>query len=542
MKNDDTFSDDGALSTSFPERDVNSDGHEQSSHLKAPQDTSSSASLIRMERRFTSHHSMRLLLGALVVVVLVALAGGYGVFRAVSQPSRQTSSAFHQARCPFILGFGLVEGKNVTCGFLSVPEDRSLPKSSTIRLAVAIFKTPSSQPAPDPVLFLSGGPGDALLENQGSRFNAGNLAYLLQNRDLILLDQRGVGYSQPSLHCSDNETPRMCYDRLVRAGINLNDFTTQENAADVHDLIQALGYQLVNLEGVSYGTRLALTVMRQYPTDLRSVVLDSVLPPQVNIFTSIPPAAQRAFDVLFHRCAVDSHCNATYPNLQTVFYQLVADMNRAPITFDTTPPTGKSFTIHFTGNDFALWLRHSLYYTWFIPQLPAAIFQIRQHNYTLLSQIYGNSINDTMSWGMFYSVMCGEELAFTTRHAVELSAQGLPLQVQPALLESDLSIFSVCQYWGMKPVPALQKEPVKSIIPTLILQGEFDPVTPPNNGLLAAQTLSKSYFFLFPGIGHGVVASQASNCPNDILNAFLDNPAAKPDASCISNMFEPFFT
>ena len=119
----------------------------------------------------------------------------------------------------------------------------------------------------------------------------------------------------------------MCFDRLVNSGINLNDFTTQENAADVHDLIQALGYQQVNLEGVSYGTRLALTVMRQYPADLRSVVLNSVIPPQVNFFTSIAPSAQRAFNVLFHSCAIDSHCNQTYPHLQTVFYQLVTDLN-----------------------------------------------------------------------------------------------------------------------------------------------------------------------------------------------------------------------
>lgn len=544
MKNDDTFSNDGAPPTSLPERgDVNGDGHEQSSHLNAPQHTSSSAPLIRVEQRFTSHHRMRLLLGAMAVVVLVALAGGYGAFRMISQPSRQISSAFHVTHCPFVLGAGLVEGKNVTCGFLTVPEDRSLLKSPTIHLAVAIFKSPISQPAPDPVLVLGGGPGNALLENTGPTYNAGNLAYRLGNRDLIVLEQRGTGYSQPSLRCLDNEDFHACHDRLLKSGINLNAFTTLEDAADVHDLIQTLGYQQVNLEGTSYGTRLALTIMRQYPADLRSVVLDSVIPPQVNFFTSIAPSAQRAFDVLFHRCAVDSHCNATYPNLQTVFNQLVDDLNHTPITFDTTLPTGKSLTIHFTGDDLVLWLRQSLYFTWFIPQLPSVLYQIRQHNYTQLAQIYGNSsINPTMSAGLFFSIECGEDMAFITQHDLEISAQGLPLQIRPPLLNYDLFSFSICQFWGMKPVPMLQKESVRSNIPTLILQGEYDPVTPPANGMLAVQTLSKGYFFLFPGVGHGVLDSQASNCPNEILNAFLDNPAEKPDASCISNMYEPFFT
>jgi pimeloyl-ACP methyl ester carboxylesterase len=117
----------------------------------------------------------------------------------------------------------------------------------------------------------------------------------------------------------------------------------------------------------------------------------------------------------------------------------------------------------------------------------------------------------------------------------------LPPQIQPALLNFGLNRFSICQLWGMKPVPAVQKEPVVRAIPTLILQGEYDPVTPPANGMLAAQTLSKSYFFLFPGVGHGV-SSPISTCPNDITKAFLANPTEKPDARCISSMPEPFFT
>jgi pimeloyl-ACP methyl ester carboxylesterase len=520
MKRDDTFSDNGA------------------SPIPA-QDTPSSAPLPRMERRLTSQHRMRLPLVVMVVVVLVALAGGYGVFRAVSQPSRQASSVFQVTHCPFALGAALVEGQNVRCGFLSVPEEWSQPQGPSIRLAVALFKTFSSHPAPDPVLILGGGPGQASLETVGPTYTARNL---LPNRDLILLDQRGAGYSQPSLRCLDNETPRACHDRLVKSGTNLNAYTTLESAADVHALIRALGYRQVNLEGGSYGTRLALTIMRLYPSDLRSVVLDSVLPPQLNAFNSLPQATIRAFDVLFQGCAADRSCNATYPHLQAVFYQLVADLNTTPITFQATPPlSGVLVTVHFTGNDLVLWLRESLYYTSLIPQLPAVIFQMRQHDYTQLASIYGNSINDTMSWGLFYSVECGEDAPFTTQHALETAVQGLPPQAQPALLDLSLSWFSVCQFWRVKPVPAVQKEPVRSSIPTLILQGEYDPATPPANGMLAAQTLSRSYFFLLPGVGH-LIHSPSSTCPDTIPEAFWNHPTEKPDATCISSMVEPFST
>jgi pimeloyl-ACP methyl ester carboxylesterase len=337
MKDEDLFSHDGPPPTaSDHERGSDSDRSALSSAHTMPQEAPASAHPPKTDRRLTTRHPLRLLLVAMMVVVLVVLAGGYGVFRALSPTARQTSSAFQQAPCPFALSGSLVEGKNVTCGFLTVPEDRSQPQGPTIQLAVAIFKASSLHPAPDPVLVLGGGPGQALLENQGPRYNVGNL---LSNRDLILLDQRGAGYSQPSLRCLDNETLQACHARLVKSGINLNAFTTLENAADVHDLIRALGYRQVNLEGVSYGTRLALTVMRLYPADLRSVVLNSVAPPQVNLFTSVPQAAGRAFDVLFQGCAADRSCNATYPHLQAVFYQLVADLNTTPVTFQATPPS-----------------------------------------------------------------------------------------------------------------------------------------------------------------------------------------------------------
>ena len=544
MKDEDLFSHDGPPPTaSAQERGGDNDRSALSSAHPEPQEAPAAAHPPnKPQRRLLARHPLWPLLVAMVVIVLVVLAGGYGVFHAVTSPSRHGSSAFQETHCPFPLGSGLVEGQDVRCGFLTVPEDRSHPQGPTIRLAVAIFKAPDPRSTPDAVLVLGGGPGEAQLATTGPSINASNLGNVTSGRDFILLDQRGEGYSQPSLSCQDNEALRTCHDRLVKSDINLNAYTTLESAADVHDLIRVLGYSQVNLDGASYGTRLALTVMRLYPADLRSVVLDSVLPPQVNLFTAIPHVTIRAFDVLFQGCAIDSHCNATYPHLQAVFYQLVAELNTTPITFQTTSQSGKPITVHFTGNDLVLCLRNSLYSKALIPQLPAVIFQMRLHDYTQLASIYGNLINNTMSWGLYYSVECGEDAPFTTQHALQTSVQGLPPQAQPALLDLSMSSFSVCQFWGVKPVPTVQKEPITSSIPTLILQGEYDPATPPANGMLAAQTLRRSYFFLFPGVGHGVEASHASTCPHDITLAFWENPTEKPDASCISSMLEPSFS
>jgi pimeloyl-ACP methyl ester carboxylesterase len=208
---------------------------------------------------------------------------------------------FDQAACPFKLPLDVVEGKQVRCGYLTVLEDRASSSGKTIRLAVAIFKAPRTPAAPDPVIYLYGGPGGALLSGLGPALSGSFRAALAPDRDLILLDQRGTGYSQPSLTCPEVtkldeqyadqqisrseqvtlqvQAMRQCHDRLVKQGINLNAYTTIADATDVHDLIQALGYKQVNLYGVSYGTRLALTVMRLFPASIRSVVLDSTVPP-----------------------------------------------------------------------------------------------------------------------------------------------------------------------------------------------------------------------------------------------------------------------
>lgn len=492
------------------------------------------------QRRLPPRHYLRLLL--VLLIVLVVLAGVYGVSRAVSPPPRQASSAFQQVHCPFAIGPGLVEGKNIICGFLTVPEDRSQPRGPTIRLAVAVFKAPNPRPVPDPVLVLGGGPGEAQLVNTGPLINARNLTLVAAGRDLILLDQRGEGYSQPSLSCQLNETALACHDRLVGEGINLNAFTTLENAADVHDLVRVLGYKQVNLEGRSYGTRLALTVMRLYPTDLRSVVLISVFPPQVNGFSDKAAVTQHAFNVLFQGCMANLHCNTAYPHLQTVFYRLVSDLNSNPITFQATnPQTHQHVPVQFSGDNLVNLLFQALYYTDLIPLLPALLFQVRHQNYTQLSRIYSDleSGDDTMSMGMYYSVECGEDMASTTLQRLQASVQVLAPELRPGILASLQREYHVCQFWNVASVPGVQKEPVTSSIPTLIMEGEYDPITPPANGMLAAQTLSRSFFFLFPGVTHGVKTTNP--CPANIEHAFLDNPTVRPDASCISSMPEPLF-
>ncbi len=508
----------------------------------------------------------------ILVVVVVFLSGlTYMLFRQppsvktpiTTLPTQATPKAtFRSTRCPFQPGDGIVDGQTVKCGYVTVPENRSDPNGATVQLAVAIFKSPNVRHDPYPVVRLEGGPGGSSLNDWAPFITSANYSTFVFNHDLIMFDQRGTGYSTPSLRCPETlqfqfetldkhlsaanserlqlQALRACHDRLVRSGVDLNAFNALENAADVHDLILALGYKQANLYGVSYGTRLALTTMRLFPAVIRSVVLDSVYPPQKNR-TDLPSAAQRVFNVLFQGCAAEANCVHLYPHLDSVFYQLVTDLNASPAHFQTTDATtSKSYNVVMAGYDFVFVLFSALYVTQIIPVLPQMIFQMRNHNYALLSQIYGAvEFDDTFSDGMFYADECSEDWDFLTQNDIATAVQGITSQIQPALTNELRLEYDACRLWHVQQSPAAQKQPVVSDIRTLVLSDEYDPITPPANGMLAAQTLKNSYYFLFPGLGHG--AEYNSPCVDNIISAFDDTPTQKPSDACVAGMGEPNF-
>src|SRR5688572_23226007 len=242
---------------------------------------------------------------------------------------------FERAAC----AFAVPSGYSPECGYLIVPENRARPGSPLIRLHVAIFRNRSGSPVSDPVVHLAGGPGSSSLEVAGYLFSRG-LDPILERRDFILFDQRGTGYSQPRLDCPERadltaallgrglsaaenhqeilDAFRRCRERLIAEGIDPSAYHSAASAADLNDLRLALGYEKLNLYAVSYGTRLALTVMRDYPQAVRSAVLDSAYPLQVNLYTALAPNADRSFNVFFSRCVAEPNCSAAYPDLRLV--------------------------------------------------------------------------------------------------------------------------------------------------------------------------------------------------------------------------------
>jgi pimeloyl-ACP methyl ester carboxylesterase len=501
----------------------------------------------------------------LSVSILVALvACGY----AQTTPSPTLTSVparFEKADCMFptaLLGY------KIDCGYLFVPEDRAQSDSHLIKLAVAILRSPSAHPAPDSVVFLGGGPGDYTLD--GLVPISAVFSSVLSKRDLVIFDQRGVGYSLPSLNCPEMENQlyqdltqnlsqeesqqhtlqliQACNDRLVEEGIDLAAYTSANNAADVNDLRIALGYATWNLYGVSYGTRLALTVMRDFPEGVRSVILDSVYPPQVDMNAEMAVNAERAINLLFDRCVADAKCNSSYPELKTVFYDTVARLDTNPTTLTLVrPKTGQEYEAMINGDRLIAFTFGLLYQTDALPYLPRLIYDLHERRSGVLDNSMNQYIdgiafaNDYSSEGMNYSVECSEEMSFTSIKAIATtSASVLPrLKV---VFNQDPTI-KICALWDAKKAADIENQPVVSKIPTLILEGDNDPITPPAWGQVTAKTLSNSHYFEFRWVGHMVLgAGLWGDCSKSMVDAFLIDPITAPDAACLDKLKVFFWT
>jgi pimeloyl-ACP methyl ester carboxylesterase len=375
-----------------------------------------------------------------------------------------------------------------------------------------------------------------------------------------MFDQRGVGYSQPALNCpelSDLELRTLgthrtreqetedqveaafaCRDRLLASGIDLSAYDTAASAADVNDVRIALEYGRLDVWGISYGTRLALAVERDFPEAVHSLVLDSALPPSINQVTDRAANAERAFRTLFDGCAADVACAAAYPNLETVFYGLVAEFNENPASFFAQDPdTGAVYNVLLTGDRLVRTLNAALADPLLIPFVPLVAASLRAGDFTLIAQAtslltFGGRGQST---GMFYSVNCVDEVSRTSPEQVFAAQRTVRREIVEALNED--ARFRICAGWGSGQAPRRAGAPVVSDVPTLILAGEYDPLTPATYAEIAARTLRNSSWFEFPGIGHAVVAT--SPCGHAIMIDFLTAPTRTPEARCLAVMGPP---
>jgi pimeloyl-ACP methyl ester carboxylesterase len=431
------------------------------------------------------------------------------------------------------------------CGFVVVPERHARPDGPTIRLAVDIYERDNREAPPyDAAIYLNGGPGGK--RNGTASVSMIQVQLARRNRDAILYDQRGVGQTQPALECPEIDEQLLqdaahgvtgptaaanelrafvgCRDRLTSAGIDLAAYTTAESAADLEDIRTALGYQRLNLIGLSYGTYLAQATMRAFPQSIRSVVLDSVAPLDPQRSLAFPDlGADQALEQVFVVCAADPACDRAYPRLRDTFLRLVTRLDQQPATVPFSPAPGGS--IRLTSRMLGHAVFRQLYFG--AGGVPRLIATVDRGEYVELGERLDEMLrpNRRRTLGAWMSVNCFR-LASTLMSSPRIANAGLLSRFQgPHVLVDE-----VCPSWPTDPPDPAFLTPVQSELPTLIISGQFDPVTPPANGQRVAGRLPNSVHVEFAGQGHG--PGVWSVCGRSIIAAFLDRPNDPPDASC----------
>jgi pimeloyl-ACP methyl ester carboxylesterase len=489
---------------------------------------------------------------ALACVILV-LAGSVAVAAQDSgEPSGQIG-VFRKTACFFDLPRGVVEGKDIECGFVTVPERHANLDGPVIELAVAVIKSTSAHPAPDPLVIEAGGPGFPSLLSAPSVLGMHQFRAV---RDIVIVEQRGIGDSVPNLGCQagadyvvamygqnpddadliaqEQVVLGDCYQQWIDQGIDLSAYNSLENAADFPVVMDALGYDQFNFYGVSYASALAQHIMRDYPDRLRSVVLDSVVPLEFSFATTYPVSIERAFNLLFDSCAADLACGTNFPDLEARFFALVDDysVNQPVMTFDNPFAPGETVEAEVRGEYLILGLYQQLYDFGANPLLPASIFALSEgtHSHFIESYVIPTRVSSMrMVSGMSNSVLCSE---FVSPESPLQPAEEHP-QLD-ALMREYLDFRDVCAVWPVERLPDHAFEPVISDVPTLLISGQFDPITPPENAELVAAHLSNRYVYTFPGLGHAVLGDHP--CPLTMVLGFVNDPSQAPDSRCIADL------
>jgi pimeloyl-ACP methyl ester carboxylesterase len=468
---------------------------------------------------------------AVLMLVLIWCSFGFATYA-------PTVPRFESTPCIFRLSSELSKLKK-RCGFVVVLERHGLARGRAIRLAVMVLQR-GAEKSENALIYLNGGPG-ASSAFLGAVLTGDMAAVFTAGEDLILFDQRGVGFSQPALNCGGDMLA--CRNLYARAGTEISAFNSLENALDVGDIRRQLGYKKLDVYGLSYGTLLAQHVMRLNSDVIRSVILDAVLPVGVNALVDNIATKDRALRRVLEACAASLACEQTFPNLFYELEQAFTSVRTEPVVVRIRGgERNGGFDLKL--NEYMIYgfLIASLYETDANPRIPLFIHALATRDSRTLEQVLSPyfaitdvSIEvDSFAQGMYLTVVCREMVTLNpTEWATTLGFDVLPIYRELSLLPSN-SVLKDCKDW--RPGTASQSDlaPVSSSIPTLIFTGKFDPVTPPEYARGVASHLENVQVVEFIG-GHGALTFGANlSCSAQLFRAFLEQPKTLLDTSCSS--------
>ena len=440
---------------------------------------------------------------------------------------------------------GMPITREAKCASLEVPENPERPVGATIDLNIARVPARSAEPAADPVFLFAGGPGQAA--TQAYLMIARALAPTNRDRDIVLIDQRGTGESNP-LDCPSEEIDYLAeldIERVVeqtRQCLEQLDgdprfYTTTIAMRDYDRVRESLGYERINLLGISYGTRAAQTYLRLYPERVRSLVLDSVVPPQLPLGLEHAPNLDAALAKLFRRCAEQTACAERFGDVSAMLDQLVQRVREdAPELRLRQPTSGEPEDIRVGRDVVAVALRLLSYASETQALIPLLLDQARAGDWQPLAAqalMLSSDLEAQLARGMELSVICSEDAPLfpaEVDHDDTLMG-GLMVDV----------LRRQCQIWPRGEVPGDFHQPLReSPVPALLLSGEYDPVTPPRYGEQAARQFQDAAHWVIPGRGHSVLRHGC--LPEQVAAFYRRTDLSELDTECVERIGPaPFF-
>lgn len=441
-------------------------------------------------------------------------------------------------------GFEIPAGKNVLCGTIAVPENHANPNGPKIGLSVAIIKS-AALTKNDPIIYLEGGPGGSAIDSAHHWIDFD----IAEDRDMIIYDQRGTGHSIPFLDCHPevttqygNQSPtyrelgRLCREELLTNGSDTDQYHTQNSAEDLEIIRQQLGIESWIIYGISYGTALAQTYAKSYPEHTSAIVIDSVLPLNHPFFSENIKKVPAAFETLFDACAQESECNNAYPNVKSRFLSLVDTLNSDPetLTYEDLDTETIIGTFQLTGDLFADMLWKAMYSTELATAIPYIIWNEEADSFRISRLLYSafngdNDSDSSMSDIMYLSVMCHDFIAIDSRENMQTGFLDLGEYSGTLSYEDESTIYDICDTIVTERAGTGFNTLGTHAVPTLVMAGEFDPVTPPSLSQEVYNALNKAYFFNLDHQGHGVTSE---GCGKEIMRQFIDNPEVAPTNHC----------
>lgn len=428
------------------------------------------------------------------------------------------------------------------CARFEVPEDRSQPQGRKIQLNIAwLAPGGSGEKLPDPVFFIAGGPGQSAINTYPGLDPV--FREVRKQRNVILIDQRGTGHSN-LLSCNrDDDDPNdtdtspaaaqaqaaKCAAALASKA-DLRFYTTTDAVADLDAVRAALGVAQVNLVGVSYGTRVAQQYAMRHPAQTRSIVLDSVVPNTLGLGNIFARNLDDALTLQFALCSKDPVCKGKLGDPRAELDTLLATLRATPANVnyhDATSGEPKQGTL--TADAVAGLVRMYAYMPLASGLLPKLIHEANAGHYEglmALTKMMSGEMKDAMAMGMQMSVTCSEDA-----DSMVARAEDAGTVLGNAMPES---MAAICQVWPKGQMPADFHHALSTNVPALLMEGEFDPVTPPRYGQEVVKSLPNGRLFVLRGQGHNVIGA---GCMPKLFAQFIEKADAKSlDGRCLDTL------